>query len=95
MASVTRYIVETYAPREAAAPDGALVRARLAAESLAATGARVRHVRSYVVPGDEQCFHVFEAESPDELARAARIAGVDIERIVEAIDLERDGQHAR
>lgn len=95
MAGVTSFIVETYAPRDAAAPERSLAEARLAAEMLAAAGGRVRHVRSFMVPGDEQCFHVFEADSSDELARAARIAGVDIERIVEAIDLERDGQHAR
>lgn len=85
--------METYAPRDAAAPESSLAQARLAAELLAATGGRVRHVRSYVVPGDEQCFHVFQADSRDDLTRAAKLAGVDIERIVEAVDLEREPGH--
>jgi hypothetical protein len=84
---VTSFIVETYEPRDATAPQDATARAGLAAAMLAAGGGRVRHVRSYVVPDDEQCFHVFEADSPDDLIRAARLAGVEIERIVEAVDL--------
>jgi hypothetical protein len=85
---VASFIVETYEPIDAAAPGGVTARAGLAAALLAAAGGRIRHLRSYVVPGDEQCFHVFEADSPDDLIRAARLAGVEIERIVEAVDLE-------
>jgi hypothetical protein len=87
---VARFIVETYAPQDGATSDQVVATARHVATMLDASGGRVRHVRSYVVPSDEQCFHAFEAESPDDLRRAARLAGIDIERIVEAVDFDRE-----
>ena len=85
---MTSFIVETYTPLDAAAPEHVIAQARRVATRLAATGEGVRHLHSYVVLGDEQCFHVFEAGSPDDLTRAALLPGVDIERVVEAVDLD-------
>ena len=58
---------------------------REAADVLSREGSRVRHVRSYVVPEDEMCFHVFEAGSVEDVARVSEIAGIEIGRIVETI----------
>jgi hypothetical protein len=58
-------------------------RARHAAEQLAREGAAVRWVRSVYLPEDETCLLVFEAPTPETVARASRRAGLTYERIVE------------
>jgi hypothetical protein len=44
-----------------------------------------RHVRSYLIPRDELGVHVIEADSAEAVTRFARLAGVEVERIVTAI----------
>lgn len=60
------------------------------AEAGAATGVRggipVRHVRSFLAPSDDICFHVFEAPSRDAVARMTELANLDHERITEVIE---------
>jgi len=46
---------------------------------------RVRFDRSIHIPEDEICFYVFDAQSAGDVARAAKRAGLDPIRIVEAI----------
>jgi hypothetical protein len=58
---------------------------REASEAISREGIRVRHVRSYVVPEDEMCFHVFEAGSVEDVTRVSEIAGIQVGRIVETI----------
>ncbi len=82
---MTSFVVETYVPRGdqerfAADVDGI----RLAAEAFVVDG-RVHHVRSYLVPGDEMGFHVVEADSAEDVVRVVELAGIDVERVVEAI----------
>lgn len=50
----------------------------------AAMRAPVRYVRSTFVPGDEVCFHVFEAASADDVVRVAADLGVRLDRVAEA-----------
>ena len=71
------YLVELYTATE---PD-AVVLARL--------GTAVRYVRSILIPGDETCLHLVEADSPERVAEAFERAGLTADRIVEAVDLQR------
>jgi len=46
---------------------------------------RVRFDRSIHVPDDEICFYVFDAPSAEDATQAARNAGIDAIRVVEAV----------
>jgi hypothetical protein len=75
------FLVEAYAPSTSEFGRLSDQARRAAAER--AVGPPITHLRSIHVPEDEICFHLFEADSADELATA--IAGADIraQRIVE------------
>lgn len=60
--------------------------ARAAARQLSREGVSVRYVRTTLVPGDETCFHVFEASSQDAVAEVCRLAGLEMPRIVAAVE---------
>lgn len=60
--------------------------AEAGAEAGAREGIDVRHVRSFLTPDDEICFHVFEAPSRQEVARMTELANLDHERITEVIE---------
>jgi Protein of unknown function (DUF4242) len=83
---VHTYLVECYVPGRDERLEGTVTAARRAAEQLSAAGTSVRYVRSTLLPGDETCFHVFEAESSaavDELARHAGLVGARIAEVIE------------
>ena len=63
---------------------------RAATASLRPPDRPVRYVRSYLVPADEMGFHVIEAPDADAVARVARLAHVDVERVVATIGLGPD-----
>jgi hypothetical protein len=80
---VETVLIETYAPRGTAV--AALSNdARGAAQQMARRGHDVRYVQTIFVPGDEICFHLFEAASAKALTegtretalRSGRVAGV-------------------
>jgi hypothetical protein len=78
--------VETYLARgQAGAWTERVRQARSAIEELTRGTARVRFDRSIYVPEDEVCFFMFEAQSRNDAACAARRAGLDPIRIVEAV----------
>jgi hypothetical protein len=77
-----RYLVESYAANAPERFDDVHARARLTAE----LGANVEHVRSTFVPDDEVVLHIFDARSERSLRDAVTRAGLDHERIVEAVD---------
>lgn len=80
------YVVETFVP--GSAPERLAAEAsgmRMAASRL---DGNVTLVRSYLVPGDEMGFHVVEADTLEAAAEAASMAGVEVERIVETIDVD-------
>jgi hypothetical protein len=82
------FMVERYLPGAGA---GRAAAAALLAEQLAihltAEDGRVRHLRSLLVPQDEQCFVLFEAASAHALAETMERAGIAYERIAEVVDL--------
>ena len=80
------YLVECYVPnsRSRELPETA-ARAREAAQILTAEGAQVRYLRSTFVPSDELCLHLFEADSADRVSEASKRAGIEPERVVEAV----------
>jgi len=84
---VTSFVVETFVPsgsreRFAGDVDG------LRRATTTAVGQRVRHIRSYLVPGDEMGFHLVEAGTAADVDRIARQAGIEPERIVEAVGVD-------
>jgi hypothetical protein len=78
------FLVESYLPRSAGALDDAPESARRAAELATKEGIAVRYLRTTVLPGDETCFHLFEASSHAVIEAAALRAGLAFDRIVEA-----------
>jgi hypothetical protein len=65
-----------------AVTDGAR-RAGLAALRLRHDGGSIRYLRSIFVPEDETCFLVYEAGSLEVVRRAASLAGLPADHIVE------------
>lgn len=75
------FILETYVPRLTAGElDDLVERARRAA-----AGTPVIHVRSYFVPDDDMCMHVFEGPSVAAVQEIAESAGLESERIVQSV----------
>ena len=82
------YIVERTLPgftgeRVAAAAKSA----RAATMAMARAGTPVRYLRSTFIPGEDKCFCLFEAPSPEVVQDANDRAGLPVDRIVEVIHL--------
>ena len=73
------YLVELYSVN---ANSDSAVLARLG------DGTSVRYLRSILIPGDETCLHLVEAESAEHVAEACEQAGLKADRIVEAVGLQ-------
>lgn len=86
-----RFLVESYAPNRPERIDDVCRRARLAAELAADVG----YVRTTFLPDDEVVLHLFEARSADELRAAVSEAGLEHDRIVDAIEPPEPLQPAR
>jgi len=81
------FLAELYLPSTGAAGRRSAIRkAERAAAMLARNGVPVRLVRSVVVPGDEMCLLLFEADSVDTVARVGETGGLAFDRVVEAVD---------
>ena len=83
------YLVEHYGPGSSAETLRRSARdVRRATEELTRGGQSVRYVRSTIVPGDEGFMATFEAGSETPVRKAYERAGVSIERISQAIQLD-------
>ena len=85
------YLVETYLTR--GRTDERITserRARTAAAELTQGSRLVRFDHSIHVPEDEICFYVFDAPSARDAALAARRAGLDPLRVVEAVSSDKE-----
>ena len=88
LGSVPSYLVESYLTDSPAA----VADAREPAQPAGGLGGGVRYVRTTFLPGDETVLHVFEAASAAAVARAARRAALEYERIVEAVDSAKEDE---
>jgi hypothetical protein len=61
-------------------------RVRSSADAMAVEGTDIRFLHSTLVPGDEAAFCVLEASSSTLVAEAYARAGVEYERILEALE---------
>lgn len=85
------YLIETYLGRGQTAERTAREqRARSAAEKLTREKTHVSFDRSIHIPEDEVCFFLFDAPSSREAALAARRAGLETVRIVEAVSSQKE-----
>ena len=85
------YLVETFlAHGDAAARAGHERRLRSAAAQLTRAGTHVRFEGAIHVPGDEMCFFIFDARSVPDVELAARHAGLDPVRVIEAVAFAND-----
>lgn len=80
------FAAEVYAPGLGTSLEELSGRLRDAADSVTRDGSAVRYVRSLLLPGDETCFHLFEADSTASVSDTTKRAGVLCARIVEAIE---------
>ena len=78
------YLVEAYLPTDARRVEVER-RARETANALNREGVPVRYVRSILVPADETCFHVLEAQSRAAVAEFVDRAAIPSVRIMEAV----------
>ena len=78
------YLVEAYLPADARRADVER-RARETAHALNREGVPVRYVRSILVPSDETCFHVLEAQSKAAVTELVDRAAIPSVRIMEAL----------
>jgi hypothetical protein len=77
--AMTCYLVELYAPRGATCAPCEIKAAIVSA------GLSLRYLRTILVPSDETCFCLIEAPSAKAIAELTDAAGVEAERIVEAV----------
>jgi hypothetical protein len=83
------FLVETHVAQGGRAQFATAVdELRAALQEMAVLDSQVRHVRSYLVPSDELGFHVVEADSAEAVVRLAKLAGIDVERIVSAVGID-------
>lgn len=76
-----RFLVESYVVKSDSAFDDACALARRTAEA----GQGIRYVETTYLPGDETVMHLFDAPSMKSLGAAGRSAGLQFERIVQAV----------
>ena len=83
------FVVERYRP--SSDPDSLSVvadRLTAGARKVSVDGGSVRYVDTIFLPGDETCLHVFEADSEADVRAVARHAGIEVDRIVPAEQIE-------
>jgi hypothetical protein len=83
------FVVERY--RSRSDPDSLRVVAdklSASARQVSPDGTSVRYVDTIFLPGDETCLHLFEADSESDVWAATRQAGIEVDRIVPAVQIE-------
>jgi len=78
------YLVESYLPQAEDSLAEASDHAKQAARFAGSEGLGVRYIRTTLLKTDETCFHVFDADSLEDLEAALNGAGLEADRIVRA-----------
>ncbi|MGD0272836.1 MAG: hypothetical protein ABSB96_03800 [Gaiellaceae bacterium] len=85
------FLVELYVPRRKASDfESEVARVRSVSDDLRSRGVPVRHLRSLFLPEEETCFHLFESSGTEAVEEAIRSAGLECERISQALDSASD-----
>jgi hypothetical protein len=79
------YLAEVYLPRVGEF-DVLTSPVVAAARAIRGEGTPVRHLRSIFVPEDQTCLLLFEAGSPETVQQVTERAGLEVTRVVEAIE---------
>jgi hypothetical protein len=83
---VTEYLVEVYIPPSSTGHAGpGPEEISRAADQVTREGHPVRLTRFILVPEDETCFYLFDADSVDSVRQAATRSGLTFGRVVEAV----------
>ena len=87
--AMARYLVELYRPRSSGDPlGGAAERLAAGARELSGAGTTVRYLDTIFLPTDETCLHLFEAVSEADVRAVAHRAGIDVDRVVPAEQID-------
>jgi Protein of unknown function (DUF4242) len=80
-----KFLAEAYLPAPSEPELKRLnARIRAAVDELASGGTALRYVETIVVPEDEMCLLVYEADTPELVRAASERAGIPCERVMEA-----------
>jgi hypothetical protein len=83
---VSEYLVEVYLPPSSSGRAGpGPEEISRAADQVTRQGLAVRLTRLIVVPEDETCFYLFDADSADAVHQVANRSGLTYGRVVEAV----------
>ncbi len=86
---MARYVIELYRPSSGAESlRGAADRLAESARQLSREGNPVRYLDTIFLPTDETCLHLFEARCEADVRAVAKRAGIDVDRVVPAEQIE-------
>ncbi|HEV8065022.1 MAG TPA: nickel-binding protein [Acidimicrobiales bacterium] len=89
------FLVEVYvSPATGSLPTQQYQDVSAAVEEMTGEGTHVRLVRSILVPEDETCFYLFQAQTGDAVREAAARAGLRFERVMEAVAVKQNEPRA-
>ena len=84
-----KYVVERYRSRSDPDSLGAVAeRLAAGARRVGKQGTSVRYVETIFLPGDEICLHTFEADSAADVQAVLSLAGIEVDRVVPAEQIE-------
>jgi hypothetical protein len=85
---MSKYMVERHLPGfKAEQLPSAAALAKRAADEMTKGGVPIRYLGSTFVPGEERCLCMFEGPSIDAIRKTNALAGLPLERIVEATNI--------
>lgn len=82
---MSEFLVEAYVSQTSAVGTSSATSVLLAAERLTRAGVPVRLLSAILVAEEEICFYLYEAQSIEAVREAATLAGLQVERVSEAV----------